>query len=148
MRVWLWLVYKFTKNYCHLRLFSEFIETHWQIYLSWQNSYPKLSTCHIKLKFFLWTRLLESLLLAKYLISVAATLIRMKNQIFFSVHDNNLTKKLLAWNAYFWHNWDDAWEMWRLCWKQKKHSWHKKCVHQLNSSFFNSSSSRNISSRC
>ena len=27
MRVWLWLVYKFTDNYCHLRLFSEFIQT-------------------------------------------------------------------------------------------------------------------------
>ena len=27
MRVWLWLVYKFTENYCHLRLFSEFIQT-------------------------------------------------------------------------------------------------------------------------
>ena len=27
MRVWLWLVYKFTKNYCRFRLFSEFIQT-------------------------------------------------------------------------------------------------------------------------
>ena len=27
MRVWLWLVYKFTKNLCRLRLFSEFIQT-------------------------------------------------------------------------------------------------------------------------
>ena len=27
MRVWLWLVYKFTENYCRLRLFSEFIQT-------------------------------------------------------------------------------------------------------------------------
>ena len=27
MRVWLWLVYKFTKNYCCSRLFSEFIQT-------------------------------------------------------------------------------------------------------------------------
>ena len=27
MRVWLWLVYKFNKNYCRLRLFSEFIQT-------------------------------------------------------------------------------------------------------------------------
>ena len=26
-RVWLWLVYKFTKNYCHLRLFFAFIQT-------------------------------------------------------------------------------------------------------------------------
>ena len=26
MRVWLWPVYKFTENFCHLRLFSEFIQ--------------------------------------------------------------------------------------------------------------------------
>ena len=40
------------------------------------NAYPSLkSTSHIKLKFFLWTKLLEKLLLAIYLISVAATLI-------------------------------------------------------------------------
>ena len=44
-------------------------------YLSWQNTYPNLKTaCHIKLKFFLWTKLLGNLLLAKYLISVAAPL--------------------------------------------------------------------------
>ena len=45
-------------------------------YLSWQNTYPNLkTTCHIKLKFFLWTKLPENLLFAKYLISVAAPLI-------------------------------------------------------------------------
>ena len=44
-------------------------------YLSWQNKYPNFkTTCHIKLKFILWTKLLESLLLGKYLISVAAAL--------------------------------------------------------------------------
>ena len=44
-------------------------------YLSWQNTYPNLkTTCHIKLKCFLWTKLLEILLLAKYLISVTAPL--------------------------------------------------------------------------
>ena len=44
-------------------------------YLSWQNTYPNLkTTCHIKLKFFLWTKLIENLLLAKYLISVTAPL--------------------------------------------------------------------------
>ena len=38
--------------------------------------YPNLkTTCHIKLKFFLWTKLIENLLLAKYLISVATPLI-------------------------------------------------------------------------
>ena len=42
-------------------------------YLPWQNTYPNLkTTCHIKLKFFLWTKLIENLLLAKYLISVTA----------------------------------------------------------------------------
>ena len=44
-------------------------------YFFWQNTYPNLkTTCHINLKFFLWTKLLENLLLAKYLISVAAPL--------------------------------------------------------------------------
>ena len=38
--------------------------------------YPNLkTTCLIKLKFFLWIKLLENLLIAKYLISVAAPLI-------------------------------------------------------------------------
>ena len=76
MRVWLWLVYKFTENCQIYRLFSEFIQT--------QKRYPtSLDKIHIltwkllviiKLKFFLWTKLLKSLLLAKYLISVAAPL--------------------------------------------------------------------------
>ena len=44
-------------------------------YLSWQNIYPNLkTTCHVKLKFLLWSKLLENLFLAKYLIFVAATL--------------------------------------------------------------------------
>ena len=74
MRVWLWLVYKFTENYCRSWLFSEFIQTQ-RRYLPRQNTYPNLkTTCHIKLKFFLWTKLLEYLLLAKYLISVAVPL--------------------------------------------------------------------------
>ena len=60
-------------------LFTEFFTTFPQAhsnskevsYFSWQNTYPNLkTTCHIKLKFFLWTKLLEDLLLAKYLISV------------------------------------------------------------------------------
>ena len=38
--------------------------------------YPSLkTTCHIKLKFLLWTKILEILLLAKYIVSVTATLI-------------------------------------------------------------------------
>ena len=50
-------------------------------YLSWQNTYPNLkTTCHIKPKRFLWTKLLENLLLAKYFISVAETLIGHNNR--------------------------------------------------------------------
>ena len=44
-------------------------------YLSWQNTCPNSkTTCHVKPKFFLWTKLLENLLLAKYLISVTVPL--------------------------------------------------------------------------
>ena len=43
--------------------------------LSWKNKYPNLkSTSHNKPIFFLWTKLLENLLFAKYLISVAVPL--------------------------------------------------------------------------
>ena len=50
-------------------------------HLSWQNTYPNpKTTCHIKVKFFLWTKLLENLLLAKYLISVAAPLNLIEDQ--------------------------------------------------------------------
>ena len=43
-------------------------------YLPWQSKYPKMkNTCHNKPKLFLWTKL-AILLLAKYLVSVAATL--------------------------------------------------------------------------
>ena len=38
------------------------------------------TTCHIKLRFFLWTKLQEKLLLVKYLIFVAATLILLKKR--------------------------------------------------------------------
>ena len=45
-------------------------------YLYWQNMYPNLkTTCDINLIFFLWTKLMENLLLAKYLMSVTAPLI-------------------------------------------------------------------------
>ena len=82
MRVWLWLVYKFTENYCHSRLFSEFIQTQKKYPISWQNTYPNLKTiCYIKLKLFLWTKLMENLLLAKYLISVTAPLINLMLQL-------------------------------------------------------------------
>ena len=75
MRVWLWLVYKFTENCCLLRLLSKFIKTQKSYPISWQNKSPNLkTTCHMKLNFFLWTKLLENLHFAKYLISVTATL--------------------------------------------------------------------------
>ena len=45
-------------------------------YLPWQNKYSNLKiTCPIKLKWLWWTRLLENLLLTKYFIFVAASLI-------------------------------------------------------------------------
>ena len=66
--------------YRELLSLTTFLRVHWNSkevsYLSWQNTYPNLkTTCLIKLRFFLWTKLLENLLLAKYLISVAAPLI-------------------------------------------------------------------------
>ena len=66
-----------TDNYCRLQLFSEFVLLKRGILplLTKLSRYPNLETAfHIKLKFFLWTKLPESLLLAKYLISVAAIL--------------------------------------------------------------------------
>ena len=59
MRIWSWLVYK-----CLLSL-AAFLRVHLNSkevsYLSWQNPYPNLkTTCHIKLKFFLWAKLLEN----------------------------------------------------------------------------------------
>ena len=48
-------------------------------YLPLQNSYPNLkSTCHIKLKFFLWAKLLENFLVTKYLMSVLVSFILLK----------------------------------------------------------------------
>ena len=52
-------------------------------YLSWQNIYPNSkNTCHIKLKCFLRTKLLENLLLAKYLTSVTAPLMNSFSRIY------------------------------------------------------------------
>ena len=71
MRVWLWFVYKLLRIIV-ARHFSPQKEVS---YLTWQNTYPTLkTTCQIKLKC-LWTKLLENVLLAKYLISVAGPLI-------------------------------------------------------------------------
>ena len=70
-------------------------------YLPWQNMHSNLkSTCHIKLKFFFWTKLLENLLLAKYLISVTGHLnIYTNNQFeifrnYFFIHLKENNKKL------------------------------------------------------
>ena len=77
MRVWLWLVYKIYRELLSLTTFFRVHSNSKKVsYLSWQNTYPKLKTTyHIKPKSFLWTKLLENLLHAKYLISVAAPLI-------------------------------------------------------------------------
>ena len=69
--------------------------------LSWQNL---KTTFHVKLKLFLWTKLLENLLLAKYLKSAAATL---KDDIYgmrwwglnikcFSVFSSSLDSRLIS----------------------------------------------------
>ena len=48
-------------------------------YLSWQNTYRNLKTTwHIKVKFFLWTKLVENLLHSKYLTPVTAPLNKTK----------------------------------------------------------------------
>ena len=65
--------------YRELLSHATFLRVHWNSeevsYTSWQNTYPNLSfTCHIKVKFFLWPKLLENLLLAKYLIPTTASL--------------------------------------------------------------------------
>ena len=63
--------------YRELLLLSTFLRVHSEeiYYISWQSTYPNLKTArHIKLKFFLWTKLLENLLVAEYLISVAVPL--------------------------------------------------------------------------
>ena len=61
--VWLWLVSKFTENTNSKKV----------SYLPWQRNYPKLEN-YLK-NFFLWIKSLQNLLLAKYLLSVTATLI-------------------------------------------------------------------------
>ena len=61
-------------------------------YLSWQNTYRNLKTaCHIKLKFFMWSKLLENLLFAKYLIS--ATVPLSKSRLLANLFANILTRK-------------------------------------------------------
>ena len=65
-------------------------------YLFWQNTYHNLSsTCHIKLELFLWTKLLENLLLAKYLISSIAPLTFTYNG--YTLYQDATVKKTLNW---------------------------------------------------
>ena len=63
MRVWLWLVYKIYRELLSLATFPPVHSNSKEVsYLSWPNTYPNLkTTCHIRLKFFLWTKLLENL---------------------------------------------------------------------------------------
>ena len=69
---------------------------------SWQNTYPNSKTiCHIKLKFFLSTKLLDNLLLAKYLISATAPLTL--KQIFWKT--NTFFKKM-DYLIFSWKYWD------------------------------------------
>ena len=110
MRAWLWLVYKFTENYCHLRPFYEFIQTPKRDSSSLEkigiltcHTKLKCTTCHIKLIYFLWPKLLGSLLLAKYFISVAATLV-----YFFIVEIFRMSDKM-DWEHYMhliWLSWE------------------------------------------
>ena len=75
MRVWLWFVYKFTENIVACNFSPSSFKLKRGILPLLTKYYPNLKTsCHIKPKFFLWTKLLENLLLAKYLISVTAAL--------------------------------------------------------------------------
>ena len=74
------LIMVFLQIYQELLSLTTFLRVHSNSevvsYLDWQNTYPNLkTTCHIKLIFFLCTKLLDNLLLAKYLISVAAPLV-------------------------------------------------------------------------
>ena len=69
-RVSLWIVYQITANNCRSRLCTNLKHSR-GILLSCQNKHSKLNTiCHMKPKFFLWNKLPESVLLAKYFISV------------------------------------------------------------------------------
>ena len=88
-----------------LQIYWEFpnLPTFLQVYLnskeasclSWQNTYPNLkTTCHIKLKFFLWTELLKNLLLGKYFISVAVP------WIYWKLFENLCTSWLVILNSF------------------------------------------------
>ena len=75
MRVWLWLVWKFTENCCSLQLFSDFIQTRRRHPTSQEKISILTWKLLLKLKLFLWTKLVEKLLIPKYVISAAPALI-------------------------------------------------------------------------
>ena len=88
--------------YLELLLLATFLWVHLNLkeisYLSWHNAYPNFkTTCHIKQKFFLWTKLIENLLFVKYLISVAATL----SQLFFHILYTQ-SPDVTDWNETLW----------------------------------------------
>ena len=61
-------------------------------YLNWKNKYPNLkSTCQIKPKFFLWIKLLQNQLIAKYLIYVPAA-----TSTFVTQYSNILLRRLFT----------------------------------------------------
>ena len=85
--------------YRELLSFTTFLEIHSKLKavssLSWQNMYSNLKTiCHNKLKFLLWTELIDNLFLAKYLLSVAALLKIIKRKIISSTI-RNMPKKII-----------------------------------------------------
>ena len=68
-RIWICLAF-YLATFC--RVYSNSKEVP---YLPWQNEYSNLKiTCHCKPKIFLWTQLLENVLLARCFISVTAAL--------------------------------------------------------------------------
>ena len=86
-------------------------------YLSWPYTYPNLKTTwHIKLKFFWWTKILENLLLAKYLISVVATLIRFFawNWIFFSRSNRSTLDRLKVYGGDFFAKFCNGWKLFTI----------------------------------
>ena len=82
-------------------------------YLYWQNRYPNLkTTCHTKLEFFLWFELLLSLLLAKCLIYIVATLMDFALHVFVGIRcllERGVTclSKVFVWRNIRLFSWTD-----------------------------------------
>ena len=83
MRAWLWLVYKFTELIQTQKRYPNSLDK--MLILKWDPANTPQKP-YKNTQFFLWTELLENLLLAKYLIiSVAATLISQTAKIIFVI---------------------------------------------------------------